>query len=646
MTARFTKGLRLLLRLLPWALVLLPAAAAAWLLERHVVNVPFLDDWMFTEMYEKARGQHGGLSLHDFFAVQMEHRLAWPRLVIILLDKICPGRFDAQCWVTFGLLCLTFLNVGWLLRRSAGAFSAWWPVLALAGMAIFSPVQYQILLWPMMFQVATPAAALTSGLVIMDLRRLPLWLRFALCALCASAASLSIASGLLVWVLLIPVVLWGAGLESWKVRLRFGGLWVTAFAVFAALYFHNLKNETEGQFAYRAAQEEVTATKGISALLRDPVQAVLFTVRFVAGPICRGTSGPMMDLALAVGGVFLLAFAGFLCVWLWKFKDAEMRASWLPWLCFGLYSPATGFLVALGRAWVTKDGDNALQARYVIHGIPLLVAVLALCWLAGCRWKKSCPDKVLIISRGCSAGATLLFSVLLVGWLHGVFMMQVWESSRLRGLVNTLFFELGTKYETWVDPESQMVSMHEFALRTNRMGLLTPRMFRTNRLDQFRMGHEYLRGSNAELVNLRLVTDDSDPKFRAIAEGHASLPSRHRVADGIFFACRDSRGLDSWKIFCVAQVQGMPLPLEDSLGRDMRFVFGANKEVLQNLAGFQVVFPLDFLPKEPSEQEISAWAYDFKKNTVYPMMGRYRVNLAQPKIIKLRNPNKPAPPPQ
>ena len=89
--------------------ILLPVIALARLMYENLVNIPFLDDYMFTDMLDKAR--HGFrwsfdldmgidpvtgmerpavLTLHDFFVVQMEHRMAFVRGVILLLHKLWP----------------------------------------------------------------------------------------------------------------------------------------------------------------------------------------------------------------------------------------------------------------------------------------------------------------------------------------------------------------------------------------------------------------------------------------------------------------------------------------------------------------------------------------------------------------------------
>lgn len=621
-------------RFLPWLLILLPAVLTARLLQRYAVNIPFLDDWMFTPMYEKARGMHGGLTLHDFFIVQMEHRLAWPRLIIVALDRLFPGNFIAQCWVTYGLMGLTTVNIGLLLKRCGGEFRRWWPLLALASALIFSPVQYQILLWPMMFQVATPTAALTSALVILG-TGWPLWLRFTLCVLCALAASLSIASGLLLWLLLIPVIWWSNSLPIGRPRLIFLASWLAVFLVTACLYFHNLKNETDPQFSYRAGGDEVTLGRGLKNFVQNPLKVVDFMLHFSGGHLGRGSPAPMMQTTSVVGGASVAVLLIVAVVVLCRKSDPQLRASLIPWIMLGCYTPGTGSLVALGRAWASNSGDNALQGRYVIHAIPLSLALLALVWQFARHVADRKPELRNRLCQGGFVAGGLFLGLIVLNWLHGATMMNTWASSRLRGAANTQFFKI--HQPNLLNAECELCANDQSAGRLDDLGLLTPPMVKSTKLTEFDIAREELSTSTAQLENLRPLMDDTPPKFRILAEGYASLPQHERVADALLFATRvEDSGKAEWQIFHVAQIRAMPLTLRESLGRDMRFIFQEDHDLGHSLTHFAVEFHVDALPPGQKEYLVGLWALDYRKQKAYPVRGRFRLNTEEQRIIKLR----------
>lgn len=618
-----------------WLLILAPVLITHHLMREHLVNIPFLDDFAFTPFLEKA--QAGTLTLHDFFVVQMEHRLAWPRLIILLLFKAAPGNFAAQSWVTFILLCLTLINVGLLLRRTGRPFSKWWPLMVLSGLALFSPVQYQILLWPMMFQVVTPAWALTSSLVVLG-SRWPLWLRFILCAILALVATLSIASGLLLWPLLTVVIVCSDALPAGRPRKRFAGAWLAIFTVTAVLYFHGLHNETDPQFSYRAAAGEITVGKGVQNLLQKPWVSLAFTLRFVGAHLARGTSLTMMTAALLWGALFVAMWVAALCWWLRQIKDASQRSQWIPWLVLGAYSIGTGFLVSLGRAWASTSGDNSLQSRYICHAIPLTIGLLVLGWMFLERLRGHPAINSDRIRQAAAAAVCLLLGAQIIEWSHGSKMMGTWASSRLRAAANTLFFKL--KQPDLLNPKCELCANIDYACRLDSMKLLEHRMFRNNRLENFHISGKELSSNTARLIDVRSLTNDRMPRHTMLAEGHAALPKRSRVADALLFTYQDSKKVR--RIFHVAQILEMPLFLQDTLGRDMRFLFQQSKELGQNLSRFAVEIPFSALPSSLDETKLELWLLDYRKWTVYPVAGDYRVRLRDHTIFNLRPGGRPA----
>ena len=101
---------------LPFVIVLLPLLVLRELVRRHAVNIPFLDDWMYVSMDEKVKD--GTLTLHDFFAAQMEHRMAFVRAVIMLFHQWWPADYVKQMMLSVALLTLTFANIATLVKMT------------------------------------------------------------------------------------------------------------------------------------------------------------------------------------------------------------------------------------------------------------------------------------------------------------------------------------------------------------------------------------------------------------------------------------------------------------------------------------------------------------------------------------------------
>jgi hypothetical protein len=602
-----------------WLMVALPGIALFLLIREYRVNIPFLDDWMFVHMFEK--DSLGTLTVWDYFAVQMEHRMAFVRGMIMVFHKIWPTDWTMQMFFCWFLLLLTQVNVGILIKRSSGkSFLAWWPLLLLTGITIFSPVQYRIVLWAMMFQVACPAFFLSTALVAIT-SPWPLWLRWIVGVLAASCATQSFASGILVWVLPLPLVWWGGVIRNARARHLFGGLWLLTFGITMALYFHDLKNEVDPAFAYKQQDGHETLKSDLAGFLKEPERAVPYVLRFLGGHLGRGTSLSVMHASFYAGLLSMLLYVAAVGYLLWNWKRQDLRTRLLPWVLFGAYSVATAGLVAVGRMWASTNGDNAIAPRYAIHPVPLTVSLIVLTWLILRDWRKQGENRTLPAIVVMLAMAVVLCCVQAVSWVHGQHLMEMWQSSRLRGAVTTRFVKVMPEMDNVVP-----VNPH-YAILADKLGLLDPPLLKDTQLNNFRLAPKLLNSNTAKFKNIEIGVDDDG--FYGIAEGYACLASRERVADGVFLTRRVPRE-GRWEIFHVEQVTGMPLFLGEMFFKDTQFVHLPGQSVTQEvLAGFSGRFRLSQLP--PGQHDIMAWAYDSKKKTVFPISGFFELDTRGPR---------------
>ena len=629
-------GRRWLWLLAAWVCILAPVLLLALLLREHLVNIPFLDDYMFVPMLKKAaagfrftlEGSDEYLTLHDFFMVQMEHRLAFVRALILLRHHFWPTDITVENWFTFAFLCGTSLNVGLLLRRTAGEFRGWWPVLAFATLAIFTPVQYQVILWAMMFQVACPAFFLSTALVAL-VSNLPLWARWTIGALSGVFAMQCIASGLLVWMLPLFVMVAGGALPKTRAKWIYIGTWLAAFAVVAFFYFHGMKNETEGRFSYKQNEQE-TMHRNLSAFVGSPEKAMPFVLRLVGGNLARGTGANAMTSSLVMGGisVALLIAAGL--YFLLRIKDEQMRDKLAPWIAFGSYSLATALLVSIGRLWATSSGDNSISPRYVIHAVPLTVSLGAMAWIIARDLRLRKPAWIPQINRVMTGAAVALLALQAVSWLQGERLMDTWSSARRRMAVNTMFFAEPHSFNK-VEMDGLIAPNFEHARELDRLGALKPKMLGDNRLANFKLIEEPLSKTTARWKSLLV-----DPEKRTLrAMGFAWLAGRRSIADGIFLCYRDAKDKE-WKICHISQVRAMPGYLVQTVGRDLQNVQLPGDSISgEATAGFDSEVSFDQLPPADGAHELSAWAFDYRTQTAQRMAGDFKFDPATGKVQSL-----------
>lgn len=628
--------------MVPWLLVLAPAVALFFLMREHMVNIPFLDDWMFVHQFAKepngflwtlAKDDHY-LTIHDFFRVQMEHRIAFVRAVIMVLHKLWPTDYTKWMWVAWLLLSLTGLNVAVLLRRTTGkTFSVWWPLLALMMLTIFTPLQYRIVLWAMMFQVACPAFFLSSTLVVFT-GKWPTWAKWVVGVICASCATQTLASGLLVWLLPLPLVFFGGMIKERRVQWIFTAAWLAVFGVTVGLYFTNLVNDEDPAFTYGLLPGEKALGHDMGAFLKNPGRSIPYVLRFLGNHLCRGTGIGMMDASLWVGTASFILFLGAATYFLKNFHRIELRVKLLPWLLFGSYSIACGLLVAMGRLYASNSGDNVLAARYLIHAVPLTLSLIALSWLIAKDWMElRAGETGRLRMRTAGAVSCAAFIIMQgVAWAHGIRLMEMWESSRLRGATNTMFYKL-------MDLNDRVPSNTKHAKMADSLGLLERPMLKNKRLDNFATSEVNLHGNSARLTDLNLVTNEEGKQVIS-AKGYAALPRRDRVSDGVFLTYKDEHG--DWQIFQVAQVSAMPLFFLQTLGRDAQFVhMGGGTVEQEGVAGFVEQFTWDMFPKPERVFEIAAWAFDYRKQHVLPMKGRFELDTLNKTVRSLKNESEP-----
>ena len=108
-----------LTRNLLFLLGVLPAAVLLADIHSFAVNVPFMDDWQFVPLLEKAN--EGTLSFQDLWAPHDEHRLLLPRLIIIVSMFASGGDYRVQSFITFAVVAMISACLLWLMTRLNGS---------------------------------------------------------------------------------------------------------------------------------------------------------------------------------------------------------------------------------------------------------------------------------------------------------------------------------------------------------------------------------------------------------------------------------------------------------------------------------------------------------------------------------------------
>ena len=354
-------GARRLHRAARWAAVvvlcLLPAAIAFGFIHAYGVNTAYGDALYFCPLFEKY--SQGTLTFQDLFAQHNEHRILFPRLVMLPLGLATRYNTIAEMYVGWGFICMGAGAVFLLCRRlypdrltAAAAFipAAW---------ILFSLGQYENLLWgwQLIFFMAN-AFLLLSLYFLQRSRRLDGWVIASAAA--GLVASFSFSNMLLLWpiglgiiVLKNPPVERGSG-KGRASTLLFWGL--LGAAVWAAYFVNWHKPGVHPSFSYG---------------LHHPVDFVRYICLYVSAPLEHGRPGR----AEIAGAVLLLLYLGAAAVACRRWRKGNPLPA-MP-LALILFALGTALITAVSR--VGFGPQEALESRYQTFSGLGLIALYLLC---------------------------------------------------------------------------------------------------------------------------------------------------------------------------------------------------------------------------------------------------------------------------
>jgi len=207
---------------------LLPAMALLADIYRFAVNVPFMDDWQFVPLLEKAK--NGTLTFQELWAPHDEHRLLLPRITIIASMFASGGDYRAQSYITFAVVAIISACLLWLMIRLNGNRNACWEPGRLRISLCSRRSNFTTVLWPMQFAYFLPYTFLALCFCTLY-ARIPALPKFVLAAVFALAGNYSFVQGNLIWPAALPVILfaiirkgvrrnfaigWGSFLGRWQ----------------------------------------------------------------------------------------------------------------------------------------------------------------------------------------------------------------------------------------------------------------------------------------------------------------------------------------------------------------------------------------------------------------------------------------------
>src|SRR6266850_466867 len=334
-------------------LALLPILLGAYFIKRYAVNVVFWDEWDVVPLLDKWYA--GTWTFAHWWAQHNEHRIVFPRLLLITLWHWTHLNTRAGAWATWVMLCL-LAAVLYVLTSPvrAGRTSAllWFAPIS---WLIFSWRQWENLLWGIQIVATLMVLCVVSAILLLERSE---WLdgSYWLAMGCAVVGSLSLANGLLIWPVGLVQLIGRHPGSSGRCTNRLWaqiGVWSLAGGVVYTLYF----------WGYHKPGHHPS----LLFFLQHPLAAMQYFLAYWGSPLVGGE-------AAWVAGAILAAIEGWTIAVLLRKQKLSRTA--LPYFSLVLFAVLSGVTLVVARAGFGVA--QATASRYVIYSSLGLIGAIAL----------------------------------------------------------------------------------------------------------------------------------------------------------------------------------------------------------------------------------------------------------------------------
>jgi hypothetical protein len=498
---------------------------------------------------------------------------------------------------------------------------------------LFGPIQMENWLWDMGMQFFAPTACLTAALVVAG-SRARRSARYLCCIGLATIATFSNGNGMILWVLLLPQLMWGpptsgpkeqqtaapprpfiAGPSPWII------LWIVAAALNFFLYFHGYHPPPNNP--------------GWAEAWGHPFKALTFFLAFLGCPLAFGTTLNVVTQGITIGIILLLmtlAVSGYAFYTWRRRRDARLMGRMLPWMLAAAYSIGCGAVIAPDRLGLGIEGG--LSSRYTTLALVQVVSLvfmvtLVLDHLIGAD---DAPRPAAPVRTRYTYGLARFLGRIQIGPLTAariasalggaLIVMHLFTSNaaidfcrndrmrRLEGKACLLFIKQFKEDSLkWTVYGGDPTELEEEAEQLEALGYLRPSLITSHNVKDILGSEDMGLGLNGDFGAIDSL--QSNGKDQCLIAGWAVFPGQQRSADAVLLTWETAGG--SPTIFAVT-VMGTPRnDIVDKLGSSA-----------YQYCGWGKVFSASRLPH--GNLLIRAWAFDVTSGKAFALNGQASIN--------------------
>jgi len=581
-------------------LIFAPMLWLGLLMYAYGVDTPYWDEW--DEIPSGLMKLHDGtLSWSDLIAQHNEHRILFPRIILLATAWFTSWNVRAELLITWLLACLCSFNL-WRISRITGSAGSNLDLalMAAANVLLFTPVAFENWLWGFQIGFLLPLAAMTLAIWLVFATRpyFPIFFAFFFAIILSIICTFSMASGFLSWLIVLPLLLFPEGRLQWRDRVPGLVCWLAGLVGSMVLYFVGYVQTGDSPSLLRIAEQPGTAALYLLAYLGS---AFGWCIGFTPTLIC--------------GGVWLVLFAGVLA-YLWRSRaDSRLIAQTLPWVMLASYALLNGVVTMIGR--VGFGAGQATAPRYITFSVMLPIGLIFILEKIYRHWRQGEVTRpqvqvfrsFLVICLVVALGMNLYCSyIILDQWKY-------WRQARLisKALVE---FVLVTKEESLTNGAhltyGDFTKLREDARQMGKLGYLRPAPVTSNAISIVADAQAAPSPDHGAFDSIMRAADG-----QLYAYGWAVLLGEERPADAVLLTYEDKAHPGVPTIFSVTLT-----------GYERSDVAQTTHQDEYELAGWVRALTPGLLP--PGPHVLRAWAFDQQENRAYQLPGSFEFDEAAP----------------